>query len=68
MSRKTEPHQKWSSSQPHVVAEGVERPAHAEVLHDLGCRSAQGFLFGRPAPLAALHEDLLAGSVPATAR
>lgn len=37
-----------------VVAEGVERPAHAQILQDLGCRTAQGYLFGRATPLTAL--------------
>jgi EAL domain-containing protein (putative c-di-GMP-specific phosphodiesterase class I) len=31
-----------------VVAEGVEREDQREVLAQLGCRGAQGFLFGRP--------------------
>jgi diguanylate cyclase (GGDEF)-like protein len=33
-----------------VVAEGVERESQADLLRDLGCISAQGYLFGRPAP------------------
>ena len=33
------------------VAEGVERATQAERLAGLGCASAQGFHFGRPAPL-----------------
>ena len=31
-----------------VVAEGVENDATAELLCELGCDRAQGFLFGRP--------------------
>ena len=31
-----------------TVAEGVERPAQAEVLRELGCSCAQGFLLGPP--------------------
>jgi len=31
-----------------VVAEGVERESHIEVLLELGCDEAQGYLFGRP--------------------
>ncbi|RBY79354.1 GGDEF domain-containing response regulator [Blastococcus sp. TF02-09] len=42
-----------------VIAEGVERPAHVQILERLGCRLAQGYLFGRPAPLPDL-EDLIA--------
>ena len=33
-----------------VVAEGVSRPAEAEVCADLGVRYCQGYLFGRPHP------------------
>ena len=36
-----------------VVAEGVERPAQAELLRSLGCHHAQGYLFGAPAPAGA---------------
>ncbi|WP_432537078.1 bifunctional diguanylate cyclase/phosphodiesterase [Kineococcus arenarius] len=32
-----------------VVVEGVERPAQAEVLRELGAVHAQGFLYGEPA-------------------
>ncbi len=37
-----------------VVAEGIERPEQAERLLAAGCRYGQGFLFGRPQPLAEL--------------
>jgi len=33
-----------------AVAEGIEHPAQAERLRQLGCRFGQGYLFGRPAP------------------
>lgn len=35
-----------------VVAEGVETDAELEVLRGLGIRAGQGYLLGRPAPLA----------------
>lgn len=31
-----------------VVAEGVEKPEQARILHDLGCDLLQGYLYGRP--------------------
>ncbi|RYF23989.1 MAG: EAL domain-containing protein [Comamonadaceae bacterium] len=37
-----------------VVAEGVETQAQASRLRAMGCPSAQGYCFGRPAPLEAL--------------
>lgn len=40
-----------------VVAEGVETERDAEVLLRLGCGSAQGFLFARPMPAAALLSE-----------
>ena len=38
-----------------VVAEGIETPAQLEVVRDLGCDLAQGFLFGHPSPLSSLE-------------
>jgi len=35
-----------------LIAEGVETEAQQRTLIELGCTRAQGFLFGRPAPLA----------------
>ncbi|MEV8506117.1 EAL domain-containing protein [Actinoplanes sp. NPDC051475] len=37
-----------------VVAEGVETPARARALVDLGCDLGQGYLFGQPAPARSL--------------
>lgn len=58
-----------------VVAEGLEDDAQLQALHDLGCHIGQGYLLGRPAPLAAAlsapwgqhpHEEHEhAGKVPA---
>ncbi len=31
-----------------VVAEGIETREQSSILHDLGCRTGQGYLFGRP--------------------
>lgn len=36
----------------YVVAEGVENVGQLEILRGLGCQYFQGYLFGRPAPLA----------------
>jgi EAL domain-containing protein (putative c-di-GMP-specific phosphodiesterase class I) len=41
-----------------VMAVGIETDAQAEILTDLGCRLAQGFLFSRPLP-GELMEQLL---------
>jgi EAL domain-containing protein (putative c-di-GMP-specific phosphodiesterase class I) len=35
-----------------IIAEGVETPLQRDALHAIGCRYAQGWLFGRPAALA----------------
>jgi EAL domain-containing protein (putative c-di-GMP-specific phosphodiesterase class I) len=37
-----------------VLAEGIETEGQLALLLDTGCREAQGYLFGRPAPLAAI--------------
>ncbi|MCC5810610.1 MAG: EAL domain-containing protein [Ectothiorhodospiraceae bacterium] len=34
----------------HVIAEGVESEQELEVLHQMGCEEAQGYLFSRPQP------------------
>jgi diguanylate cyclase (GGDEF)-like protein/PAS domain S-box-containing protein len=33
-----------------VVAEGADDERHVELLHELGCRRVQGFVFSRPLP------------------
>ncbi|MEM6485196.1 MAG: EAL domain-containing protein [Pseudomonadota bacterium] len=40
-----------------LVIEGVESHTQLSVLRSLNCRQGQGFLFGRPAPLALLLND-----------
>ncbi len=47
-----------------VVAEGIEREEEADLLGALCCEYGQGYLFGRPAPLAAAL-DLLRSHHPA---
>ena len=44
-----------------LVAEGIETSEQHRVVHDLGCGGAQGFYFGRPAPIAAV--DLSRGDL-----
>lgn len=39
-----------------TVAEGVETELQASMLHRLGCRLAQGYLFGRPVPVKELSD------------
>jgi EAL domain-containing protein (putative c-di-GMP-specific phosphodiesterase class I) len=42
-----------------VLAEGVETEPQRDLLIELGCRRAQGFLFARPAPPPMLLRRLL---------
>jgi diguanylate cyclase (GGDEF)-like protein len=37
------------------IAEGVERPEQAQRLRELGCDSAQGYLWAKPVPVAQLE-------------
>ncbi|MCW2622737.1 MAG: hypothetical protein JWL64_2339, partial [Frankiales bacterium] len=41
-----------------VIAEGVETLAQEDVLLTLGCRTAQGYRYGRPAPRAELVQPV----------
>jgi EAL domain-containing protein (putative c-di-GMP-specific phosphodiesterase class I) len=41
-----------------TIAEGVEDPDVAEMLLTLGCTSAQGWLYGKPAPADVLSRVL----------
>jgi diguanylate cyclase (GGDEF)-like protein len=41
-----------------AVAEGIEHPAQAERLRQMGCRFGQGYLFGRPVPAEELERLL----------
>jgi EAL domain-containing protein (putative c-di-GMP-specific phosphodiesterase class I) len=41
-----------------VVAEGIESADHLEELRALDCRYGQGFLLGRPQPIAAIAQRL----------
>jgi EAL domain-containing protein (putative c-di-GMP-specific phosphodiesterase class I) len=47
-----------------VVAEGVETPAAARILLDLGCHRAQGFLLSKPLDAAAMEALLAKRFVP----
>ena len=41
-----------------VVAEGVERQQHVELLRHIGCELAQGYLFSKPADARTIHAIL----------
>ena len=40
-----------------VVAEGIETRLQADTVHAAGCQYAQGHLFGKPVPMAALGAE-----------
>ncbi len=44
-----------------VIAEGVETVEHHRFLQEHGCPAFQGYLFGRPEPLEAFEQRVLAG-------
>jgi diguanylate cyclase (GGDEF)-like protein len=46
-----------------AVAEGIEHPAQAERLRQMGCLYGQGYLFGRPAPAEEIERLLYKESV-----
>ncbi|MDY0881687.1 putative bifunctional diguanylate cyclase/phosphodiesterase [Dongia soli] len=50
-----------------VVAEGIERSSHMELLKGLGCDLGQGYLFSRPLPASAVRDMLLANRLYAPA-
>jgi EAL domain-containing protein (putative c-di-GMP-specific phosphodiesterase class I) len=47
-----------------TVAEGVETPEQLELLRDLGCDYAQGYLFSRPQPPDALEALFIEQATP----
>jgi EAL domain-containing protein (putative c-di-GMP-specific phosphodiesterase class I) len=48
-----------------VTAEGVETPTALALLRGMGCDMAQGYLIGRPVPLAALMDRLQGPAIDA---
>jgi diguanylate cyclase (GGDEF)-like protein len=54
----------------HIVAEGIETPAQAAMLSDMGCDQFQGFLYSRPLPpleCAALGRFAVPATTPRSA-
>jgi EAL domain-containing protein (putative c-di-GMP-specific phosphodiesterase class I) len=47
-----------------VIAEGIERTGQGQVLRRLGCRYAQGYLFGRPGTAADVEPYVLGRAAP----
>ena len=47
-----------------VIAEGVETDAHLQFLLEHGCKSFQGYLFGRPLPLEDFEQRALQAPPP----
>jgi EAL domain-containing protein (putative c-di-GMP-specific phosphodiesterase class I) len=47
-----------------TVAEGVETPGQADQLRRLGCGSAQGYLYARPARPDAITKLMSDGTIP----
>jgi diguanylate cyclase (GGDEF)-like protein/PAS domain S-box-containing protein len=43
-----------------IIAEGVETEGQRDMLETFGCKNFQGYLFGRPAPVAVLEASLRA--------
>lgn len=42
-----------------VIVEGIESPKQVQLLEHTGCDIGQGFLFGRPEPIAAVRATIL---------
>ena len=52
-----------------VVAEGVETEAQADLLRDIGCELAQGYLYSKPVPAETIEQLLRnAANVPTNTR
>ena len=51
-----------------AIAEGIEEPTEARALAAMGCAYGQGYLFGRPAPLAETLDRIRSWHADPTAR